>query len=375
MTADYDHKGLQPSRTQWLLLFVGGWTLLGLFQAVRLYYLYNVGGSGSITFPHVLALALSDWYIWGALSPLIYHLTRRLDIDRGQWGKRLATHIVLAFVFSAVHLFVFSLFVYVMREYAGLPIATTVESFWAVYTSTMASKLYLAVLTYLMIAFVSYAIGYYRRFREKEHRLSQAEARLSETRLQALRGQLQPHFLFNALNAITALVHTDPEAADRMINRLSDLLRMSLERENEQFCTLARELEFIERYLAIQKMRFADKLQIKLDVPAEALDAQVPSLILQPLVENAVKHGIAAKTKPGLVYIGARQINGNLEVSIADDGPGLAPDWQNGNGRGLQNTRERLAALYGESGNMQVENGVSGGVTITMKLPADAAKN
>ena len=369
--SETSHTGIQLSRAQRWLLFASGWTLLGLFQAARLYYLYNVGGSGSITFPHVLSLALSDWYIWGALSPLIYHLAKRLDIDRGQWGKRLATHVGLAFVFSAVHLFVFSLFVYLMREHAGLPIATTVESFGAVYTSTLASKLYLAVLTYLMIAFVSYAIGYYQRFREKEHRLAQAESRLSEARLKALRGQLQPHFLFNALNAITALIHTNPESADRMISRLSDLLRMSLERENEQFCTLARELEFIERYLAIQKMRFEDKLQIKLDVSAEALEARVPSLILQPLVENAVKHGIAAKTKPGLVYIGARQTNGHLEMSVADDGPGLSPDWHSGTGRGLRNTRERLAALYGKAGDMQVENGVAGGVTITVKLPAD----
>ena len=180
---------------------------------------------------------------------------------------------------------------------------------------------------------------YYSRYREGELRTAQLSAQLAQAQLQALRAQLHPHFLFNTLNAISTLVHKDPDIADRMIARLSDLLRLTLENIGVQEVRLAQELEFLERYLEIERMRFPDRLQVRMHIAPETLDAWAPYLILQPIVENAIRHGIAPRSTPGTVEIRADCKNDRLILEVRDDGPGISPDRNLKDGVGISSTR------------------------------------
>jgi LytS/YehU family sensor histidine kinase len=209
---------------------------------------------------------------------------------------------------------------------------------------------------------------YYSRYREGEVRTAQLSAQLAQAQLQALRMQLHPHFLFNTLNAISTLVHKDPEIADRMIARLSDLLRLTLENIGIQEVRLAKELEFLERYLEIERMRFADRLEVRMQIAPETLDARAPYLILQPLVENAIRHGIAPRAARGCVEIGAERRDGKLVLTVKDDGPGMGATGAK-HGVGISSTRARLERLYGAAHRFELENGENGGLIVTMELP------
>ena len=224
---------------------------------------------------------------------------------------------------------------------------------------------------YWLIVAVMSALVHYRRSQEKDRRAAELSASLAKANLQALQHQLQPHFLFNALNSIAALVHSNPAAADDMIANLSDLLRMSLDLSREPEIPLRREMEILSCYLGIERARFQDRLEVNVEVEPAALDAWLPALLLQPLVENAVRHGLEAKTKLAPIAITARIADGNLHLTVADRGPGLAtlPDGSIKDGIGLANTRARLHELYGERGSLQITNGPSGGCMATAILP------
>jgi LytS/YehU family sensor histidine kinase len=216
---------------------------------------------------------------------------------------------------------------------------------------------------------VSHGIEYYRRFRERELRASQLETRLAAARLEALRAQLQPHFLFNTLHAISALMNRDVEAAERMLARLSDLLRLTLDSAGEPMVPLKRELEFLAGYLEIEQTRFADRLTVQMNVEPDALDAPVPSLLLQPLVENAVRHGIAPRATPGRIEIRARRADGALHIEIEDNGRGLPREMREG--LGLSNTRARLEQLYGPAHRFELRaaKGDGSGTLVQLVLP------
>jgi LytS/YehU family sensor histidine kinase len=216
-----------------------------------------------------------------------------------------------------------------------------------------------------------HALSYYRLFRDREVRNSQLETRLARSQLQVLRAQLQPHFLFNTLNSIAALMHRDVESADRMVTRLGDLLRLSLSHTERQEVPLRQELAFLEKYLDIQRTRFRDRLTARVSADADALDGLVPSLILQPLVENAIRHGIEPRAAAGRVDVRARLDGDALVVEVEDDGPGLSPDARgepNGCGIGLANTRARLEQLYGDRQRLTLSNG-PGGLLVRVELP------
>jgi LytS/YehU family sensor histidine kinase len=212
----------------------------------------------------------------------------------------------------------------------------------------------------------------YQRFRERELRASQLEAKLAQTQLEVLKMQLHPHFLFNTLHAISTLIHRDPDAADEMVAQLSDLLRMTLANIGIQEVPLQQELEFLHRYLDIQKMRFQDRLEVIVDVPSETLDIQVPNQVLQPIVENAVRHGVDARSGSGRIEVRARTTEHMLELTVRDDGPGV-----NGAvrlprerpGIGLSNTRARLRELYGPASTLSLENHPQGGALVTLSIP------
>jgi two-component system, LytTR family, sensor kinase len=219
------------------------------------------------------------------------------------------------------------------------------------------------------------ALRYRATIKNRHTRLQELERLLDKARLDALRTQLHPHFLFNALNAISAHVERDPRTARWMLERLGSLLRMSLEHAREQEMPLERELEFITCYMDLQKVRFENRISLITDVDPAAMPALVPSLILQPLVENAVRHGLASGSADGHIEIRARREGGTLRLTVKDDGPGLPADWHaaEGYGLGLSNTRERLERLYGHDQRFEIANAAGGGVEVTLTLPMHAA--
>ena len=224
--------------------------------------------------------------------------------------------------------------------------------------------------TYIPIVLIAHAVSYYRRFRERELRATQLEGQLAKAHLQTLKSQLQPHFLFNTMHSISALMLTDVNAADRMMSRLSDLLRMSLETAGTQITTLNRELEFVHCYLDIEKVRFEERMHVIFDIAPETLDAQVPHLLLQPLVDNAVKHGISKVPGGGEIRISVHAQNGELQLKIEDNGPGLRSlSTIPANGFGLRITRERLESLYGQNQSLEIVSPPDGGVTVRVCIP------
>jgi LytS/YehU family sensor histidine kinase len=220
---------------------------------------------------------------------------------------------------------------------------------------------------YLAIVSLAHALHFYRRSREREHRSLELTASLAQARLEALKMQIQPHFLFNALNAISALVHKDPEAADEMIGALSDFLRLTLESSGEQELPLRRELEFVERYLAVEKVRFGERLRFSIEAAPDTMAALVPALLLQPLVENAVRHGLEPQLRPGTLSIRAQREGDALLLSITDDGAGLPKTHPSREGIGLANTRARLRELYGDRARLELRN--EKGVSVRIALP------
>jgi LytS/YehU family sensor histidine kinase len=225
---------------------------------------------------------------------------------------------------------------------------------------------------YLVIACLGHALVYFRRSQQRSRRELELEAHLAQARLHALRMQLQPHFLFNTLNAISTLVHTAPQLADDMIGNLSTLLRLSLDSAAEQEIPLGRELEFLERYLAIEQVRFGRRLHIDMHVTPAAREALVPTLILQPLVENAVRHGIEPKAAPGAVGISAACEGGVLRLTVSDSGVGLPTvggETRPSEGIGLTNTRARLQSLYPGRHRFTLRNAGAGGCVVELEIP------
>jgi LytS/YehU family sensor histidine kinase len=217
--------------------------------------------------------------------------------------------------------------------------------------------------------------AYYERTRERELRASQLEGQLARAQLRALEMQLRPHFLFNTLNAVSELIHTDPRAADRMVARLGDMLRATLEGEGDGEVSLRRELEYLDRYLDIERMRFRDTLRVDVETDPEALDAAVPGLILQPIVENALRHGVGSRPGPGRIEIHAARENGRLVIHVRDDGPGLpngTPPAE-GTGIGLDNTRARIEQLYGPEARLELRNAEAGGAEVSLSIPFRSA--
>jgi LytS/YehU family sensor histidine kinase len=226
---------------------------------------------------------------------------------------------------------------------------------------------------YLLIALTSYAINYYRRYREGQLRTLQLEAQLSQAQLQALKMQLHPHFLFNTLHSISALLTRDVESARKMITRLGDFLRLTLENSGSQEVTLQQEMEFLSCYLEIERIRFQNRLVTRMDLGEQTLDAKVPNLILQPIVENAIRHGIAPRSTPGLIEIEAKQDNGTLRIQVRDNGPGLSEhrtsEYLFKKGLGLANTETRLKRLYGAAHYFDLRNNPAGGLIVTLEIP------
>lgn len=337
----------------------GVWTLVGFFFASQL-YVYFARTERVISFSRALVWQLTAVYLFAIFTPLVLSLSRRFRFERTGWRRAVVVHAVAGTLIAAIwalgHITLDSWFYGEKTPFTldGLARRTFVN-------------LDKELLVYWIIVLISHAATFYQRYREGELRASQAQ-------LQALKMQLHPHFLFNTLHSISALVHTDPEAADRMIARLGDFLRLTLETSATQVAPLRQELEFLNCYLDIERVRFHDRLTTRVEVEPQTLNCEVPNLILQPLVENAIRHGIAPRSAPGCVEIRAARRNGSLHLQVSDNGPGLLAEGEarakaSGNGVGLANTRARLQNLYGGDCRFEMSNDPRGGLVVSIEIP------
>ena len=359
---------LQRRLIRWPLVF-GGWTLLGLFFSLQSLVSYNASGY-EVRLGQTLIYQLGNWYAWGLLTPLILLLARRFRIERQQWRRGLLTHIGLGMLMAPLQVVLSTALRLAGFWGFGLMTGEQLERLISGAAGSLLTNSFDGFATYWVILGLAYLFDYYHKYRERELRASQLEGQLAQAELTALKMQLHPHFLFNTLHSISALVSEDPEAAERMIARLSELLRLTLENAGTQEVSLRQELAFLERYLEIEQTRFHDRLTVAMDIDPEVLDARVPNLILQPLVENAIRHGIAPRPTPGRVEIAATHENGTLALQVRDNGPGLpSGDGQPREGVGLKNTRARLAQLYGPHHRFHLHNAPEGGLHITLEIP------
>lgn len=348
------------------------WTLFGLFYFSQGLTQRLVSHDSTPWWRYLVAWLLGV-YIWALLTPAILWLGRKFPIERRNWLRQAALHLGLGAGFSVLEL--------ILEDalYQGihlLPSAST--NFRDVVARSLVRGFHGGILNYWIVLGLQWGVLYYQRYRERSQEILQIQLRTSElqsqlvsAQLNALKMQLQPHFLFNTLNAITVLVRQQRSLdAEQMLGHLSDLLRGVLEDVDAQEVSLHRELEYLQLYLSIEQVRFADRLRVEISVDSATQEAAVPQLILQPLVENAIRHGIGRSSSAGWILIRATTIDGRVEVRVQDDGPGLSASASGDDqGIGLANTRARLHQLYGEDATLEIENGRDRGAIVTMRFP------
>jgi two-component system, LytTR family, sensor kinase len=312
------------------------------------------------------------WWAWGLVTPLILVVDRRLPYAGRQLGRRVAAHAVASLIFTTISMYLFFALRVVMEDSTLLPKGIHWGVLKPASMLSNAGWLVWGCLIYWMITGALLAYRYYERFMSTELQLERMEKSYSHARLNALRMQLDPHFLFNALNTISSHVERDPKLTRLMIEHLGDLLRMSLESKDRQEVPLAEELAFLDHYLAIQRIRFGRRLRVEIQIAPEVRYASVPSLFLQPLVENAIRHGISPRASGGTVLVEAKPVGENLIIRVSDDGAGLPQGWtvEKCTGLGLSVTRERIAGLYpNEEARFSIGPRADGGTVVEIVLP------
>ena len=362
---------LLQRRSGRLLLIFGIWTFIGVVFTLQGYFT-SYRSARPMAFADSAYLQFTWSYLWALATPLVLWVASRLPIERNNWLRSALLHVPISIVLGVVVTAIGHVLNWLYWDYSvGKPFS------WERMARFVVGNFSEAIGIYMLIALTSYAFSYYRRFREGQVRTLQLEAQLSQAQLQALKMQLHPHFLFNTLHSISALLNKDPESARKMITRLGDFLRMTLENSGSQEVTLQQEMEFLTCYLEIERIRFQDRLRTNIDVAQQTLDAKVPNLLLQPIVENAIRHGIAPRSTPGLIEIEAKQRNGTLRIQVRDNGPGLPAHRTSENllkrGLGLANTETRLERLYGSDHRFDLSDNPDGGLVVTMEIPFHTA--
>lgn len=360
----------------WAISF-GIWTVVGLAATSSVYELNRSLGR-PMSLGSVLGLELCQMLAFVPLTPIAFALATRFPLQRANWKRRSLLHLLFALVFSIGHITLRGLTPY---AYWDPKLGAFTSVFWNSQTHAFEIQwqtlrvMFLSDVvdditsTYIPIVFIAHAVSYYRSYRDRELHAVKLQMQLVRSRLQSLKSHLQPHFLFNTLHSISSLMLTDVKAADTMIARLSDLLRMTLESSGIQITCLNQELEFVMSYLEIERIRFGERLNVVLDIAPESLDAQVPSLLLQPLVENAIRHGTSRLSAGGNIWISARQDGSELHLKVRDSGPGLVKDVASATGTGLRTTRERLQTLYGSNQSLEIYDAADSGVEVSVKIP------
>lgn len=359
-------------KSEWQQLW-GRWKVVfGTYQivAVLLTFMrsyFDVRGMGK---PDLAGIAIDhvvNALVWGLLTFWVIKLTLAYRIDAGHWKRNFLAILGLCGLLSIIHAVIYIICYLVITRVMGdnlfsleglLKLTTSLNPFWR-------------LVHCVPIVILSYAYDYYLLYVQGARKAAQLQAQLAKAELQALQMQLHPHFLFNTLNSIYVLVKEDADAACRMLESLSALLRMTLDRAQLQIIPLKEELEFLKLYLGIEQTRFPDRLKVDFDIAPECLDALVPNFALQPLVENAIRHGITRTPGDGSLKIAAQRRNGQLQVIVQDNGPGCdeAAKTDSRAGIGLANIRERLRQLYGNQQAVSLANGPEGGCAATVIIP------
>jgi signal transduction histidine kinase len=343
-------------------------TLLGFVSSMLAWQLsvrIDHGDHGESYFRQLVVLNCAYWYTWALFTPPIVRLSQRFRFERQGLFPALAVHLPAVLMFSLAHIGAMQgAHWYLVTSEGG------VFAWWQEAQRAALINLDWEMMTYWTIVGLSHALLYYRESRDRALRASQLETRLVVSQLKTLQQQLQPHFLFNTLNSISVLMHRDVAAADRTLIRLSDLLRLTLERLGDRVVTLEAELDFLRKYLDIERTRFADRLVIHFNIAEETLGAMVPTLLLQPLVENAIKHGVARKSGPGRIEISAKHENDKLWIEVRDDGVGLSEDGLTAlhRGIGISTTRARLQHQFGADYRFEFHR-LAQGVAVVVAVP------
>lgn len=340
------------------------WTCIGLVFALPM-----LGHRADWRTP-VLA-SLIQWWAWGLLTPLIVALDRRLPFNSAQMLWRVGAHVGLGVLAAALHVLLQALLAALLGTMAWRRLADV-----AALDGADSGSVLWSMPVYFLILGAWWAYQAHGKQLAAELSMERMERNHTEARLHALRQQLDPHFLFNALNTISAQVQAEPKLARQMIEHLGDLLRLSLDPKSRGEVALADELAFLDLYLAIQHIRFGDKLRVTRDIGADVLLAAVPSLFLQPLVENAIRHGMSHRASGGTIAIKAARVGGVLDITVRDDGAGLAPERPGTAGLGLRLTRERLAGFHPAGATrLTIGNHPDGGVVVALRLPLRLMEN
>ena len=364
--SDDDPRAQRPfvKRLVRLGIIWGLWTIVALFFSTQIFMMYY-SERQPIPYKRAFLVQGSACYLWALVTPLILWLARRFRIDRNQWLRKAALHflfsLVLVTVLISVHYVVY------MVLSGRVSSITPLRLLGYLYPN-----LDRWLLLYWFILLMSHAFNYYNSYRKGELKASQLRTQLVQSQLEALKMQVQPHFLFNTLHSISALLSKDTEGARKMITRLGDFLRLTLENSGSMEVTLQQEIEFLNGYLEIERVRFQDRLTTDIKIDPTVLDVRVPNLILQPIVENAMRHAVV-NSHSGHVEIIAAPRNGVVHIEVNDNGPGLQVDrtleMRRGKGLGLANTQARLVGLYGTAARFEMTNRSSGGLTVSIEIP------
>ena len=353
-------------RTRWILILCA-WTIVGLLFTVREIVVASVHG-GHVNWVIVGVIELVYWNVWAACTPLVVALAKRFPLTGQRFVSHIAIHTVTSFMMAplgSVTAYFLSRglleLLFRMTDPGALRLLST-------FTVSVLSMSFTGILTYWLVVGLYQSVHFYQAAMERQTIAAQLETQLSHAELENLKSQLHPHFLFNSLHTIGVLMQEDVEAASHLLVSLGDLLRMALERRENEI-TLRSELEFVGKYLEIEQTRFHDRLKVRMDVPPDLLGVYVPSLVLQPLVENAIKHGISVDSAAGRLEIAAQRNNGRVSLRVRDDGPGLAPGSRLRFGVGLTNVQSRLKQLYGEESSLELTRGDGRGCEAIITIP------
>jgi len=354
-------RGWGSAARRWRLV-TGVWACVAAFSVGQIYLARSALGHPPPIGP-LLVLELPVWAFWALATAPIAMLARRFPLDRARAVPSMAVHTGAAITVAVTSVAFITLWYQAFNPYPLMG-SSVASWFWQYFRQYFI----VGFMVYWATLGVYHAFANYFLYRQREHDASQANAQLTEARLRALKMQLHPHFLFNTLNSVAALIEEQPEKARRVIAQLADLLRASLRTEGLHLIPLEDEIRFVERYLDIEQIRFGERLSVSVEVDAAVRKAAVPSFVFQPLVENAIRHGIARREEGGRLWISAGRANGSLVIRVVDDGPGISrhPVQE---GIGLANTRRRLAGLYGNEHALTLAERPGGGVDVRVEIP------
>lgn len=358
------HTGARSNSWRWIAAM---WCAGGLFEASQSVLILRFAERRDHAWLPLFATELATWLLWALATPWVISLARRYPITRRTPVRTVAVHLA-AFATISVVAEAWSATLQVLFNPWGNRRPPT---FWDTWSTTLLYQVLIFLIAYVLILTITYLVDSRENVARQRTETARLNEELSKAQLAALRRQMEPHFMFNTLNSIAGLVRDQRnDAAVSMIVGLSEFLRRATEDSHRSQVTLAEEVEYLQRYLDIQKVRFGERLQVSLDIPADLLDAQVPNLLLQPLVENAIKHGVARRVAGGSVRVTGVRRDGCMHLSIYNDGPSLPKDWQtNSAGIGLANLRTRLQILHGEASALQMKQAGADGVEVVVSLP------